>query len=314
MKHAFLIIAHNNWWQLEQLMRQLDHPDNYLFIHIDKKSKDFRQYRFAGVLKHSEVVFYQEYEVFWGGYSQVQTEMLLFKEAASIGFDYYHIMSGGDLLLKPMSEFHRFFEENKGKEFIEYDDHQLKSDPEISRRTRLYHYLQNYRRRYKVRLFNEFFTFCERVSLVLQILCRVNRTKDLDWEIKYGSNWVSITDDLVAELIRQQDKIEKVFSHTNSGDELFVQTVAWNCGFKDRIYTVNDYGYTDNKRLVDWMRGSNGNPYTFRRDDLKFLRCSDALIARKFSETVDREIIEIICGLRDPDDKSPCQKGIGKYE
>lgn len=296
MKHAFLIIAHTNWWQLAMLMKQLDHPDNDLFIHIDKKAKDFDESRFQGLLKYSGVKFYREYPVYWGGYSQVQTEMLLFREAASVGYDYYHIMSGGDLLLKPMAEFHSFFEKNKGKEFIEFNDKQLQTDPEISRRTRLYHFLQDYRRRYKHQFLNGVFTFFERLSLLTQMILRVNRTKNLDWEIRYGSNWVSITHQLVGVLLSQEEKIEEVFSRSNSGDELFVQTAAYNCGFLDRIYR-DENGFTNNKRLVDWERGANGNPYTFRREDLELLNGSDALIARKFSETVDREIIEYICGL-----------------
>lgn len=301
MRHAFLIMAHTNWWQLKQLMKQLDHPDNDLFIHIDKKSKDFCQEDFAGVTQYSEVVFYREFDVFWGGFSQVETELFLFQEAFSVGYDYYHVMSGGDLLLKPMDEFHRFFEENRGKEFIEYLDNQLENDPEISRRTRLYHFLQNYRRRYKVQMFNEFFTFCERVSLVFQILFGVNRVENLDWEIKYGSNWVSITDSLVAEVLRQRDKIRQVFRYTNSGDELFIQTVAYNCGFRDKLYVNPKSGACDNLRLVDWERGKNGNPYTFCKEDLEYLQSTKptTLIARKFSETVDKEIIEYICGLRD---------------
>ena len=44
-------------------------------------------------------------------------------------------------------------------------------------------------------------------------------------------------------------------------------------------------------RFIDWERGSNGNPYTFRINDFKMLQNSDALFARKFSETIDKDII-----------------------
>ena len=74
----------------------------------------------------------------------------------------------------------------------------------------------------------------------MQIALHVNRVKNLDWTVKYGSQWVSITNDLVAELLKQKDKITKVFSCTNCADEWFVQTVAYNCGFKDRIYCPED--------------------------------------------------------------------------
>lgn len=294
MRQAFLIIAHNNWWQLKKLMKRLDAENHDLYIHIDKKSKGFKETDFAGVVSKSKVTFYQEYKVFWGGYSQVQVELFLFSKAKLGNYAYYHLISGADLPLKSNAEIDSFFESHYGKQFIQYDEEKLNHDPEISRRTRLYHFLQNYRRRYKQKWKNDFFTFCERLLLLLQIIVRVNRVKNLDWIVKYGSNWVSVTDDFVTVLLGQKKKIEQVFSCTNCSDELFVQTVAWNCGFKDRIYTLPT-GETDNARFIDWSRGNNGNPYIFRQADYELLINQDAMFARKFSETVDKEVIQKIC-------------------
>ena len=50
----------------------------------------------------------------------------------------------------------------------------------------------------------------------------------------------------------------------------------------------------DNMRLVDWKRGSNGSPYTYREEDYYELINSEALFARKFSEDVDKNIIKKI--------------------
>lgn len=142
---------------------------------------------------------------------------------------------------------------------------------------------------------NELFTFLERISLVVQILLCVNRVKDVEWTVKYGSEWVSITDDFVITLLEQKEKIEKIFSYTNCADELFVQTVAFNCGFQDTLYRLQS-GKTDNARFIDWERGKNGNPYTFKSDDYDLLESQSAMFARKFSETVDKEIITKISG------------------
>lgn len=294
MRHAFLIIAHNNWWQLKQLIQLLDAETHDIYVHIDKKSTSFSEENFSNLTTKSKVYVFQEYEVFWGGFSQVQVEIFLFEKAYQKKYDYYHLISGADLPLKSNQEIDAFFERNHGKEFILYDNEKLQNDPEISRRTKYYHYLQNYRRRYSQKWKNEFFTFCERVLLVMQIVIHVNRVKDLDWIVKYGSNWVSITDDLVAELLKQKEKITKVFFCTNCADELFVQTVAYNCGFKDRIYCPED-GMTENVRFIDWTRGKNGNPYTFRIQDYQSLHTNKNLFARKLSESIDKEIIQRIC-------------------
>lgn len=288
MKHAFLIIAHNNWWQLNNLVKLLDHKDNDIYIHIDKKSRGLNVAELVDNVRYSQVKVFSQYKVFWGGYSIVQVEMFLLENAYRIGYDYYHIISGVDLPLKSMEYIHNFFEENNGYDFISYDDEKLINDPEIARRTKYYHFLQNYRRRFKFKWVNNFFTFCERVLLVLQICFRVNRTKNLNWQIKYGSQWVSVTNALVVELLNNKEKIKKVFNKTNCADELFIQTVAWNCGFKDKIYPEG------NMRLIDWDRGSNGNPYTYRNSDYELLANSKMLFARKFNEKVDKEIIDRI--------------------
>lgn len=299
MKHAFLIIAHSNWWQLKKLIECLDSDTHDIYVHVDKKSKDFDESYFRNSATKSSLKFYREFEVYWGGFSQVQVEMFLLKQAYANGYDYYHIISGADLPLKSNEEIDSFFEKNKGKEFILYDEDALKGNPEISRRVKYYHFLQNYRRRYAEKWKNSFFTFCERTSLVLQIIFGVNRVKNLDWQIKYGSQWVSITDELVKVILANEEKITSVFSYTNCADELFIQTIAFNCGFKDHIFQPADK-QAANLRCIDWSRGKNGNPYTYRLKDIDMLipkiggegRENLNLFARKFSETIDKDLID----------------------
>ena len=292
-KHAFLIIAHNNWGQLKKLIECLDSQTHDIFVHVDKKSKDFDESYFIDSVTKSSLRFYREFTVYWGGFSQVQVEMFLLEQAYIEGYDYYHIISGVDLPLKNNKEIDLFFEENKGKEFILYDNNILEDNPEISRRTKYYHFLQNYRRRYTENWKNSFFTFCERVSLVLQIIFGVNRVKNLDWQIKYGSNWVSKTNELVKTILEHEEKITSIFQYTNCADELFIQTIAYNCGFKDRIYQPVG-NEAANLRCIDWSRGKNGNPYTFRKQDEELLMSNENLFARKFSEIIDPDIIQHI--------------------
>lgn len=209
----------------------------------------------------------------------------MFETASKEHYDYYHLLSGSDLLLTNNKEFDNFFEQNKGREFIDYDDDTLEHNPEISRRTRYYHFLQNYRKRYQQKWKNTFFTTIERGLLAAQILLHVNRTKNLDWNIRYGSNWISITDDLIKTILSNTEKIYTIFHCTNCADELFVQTVAYNCGFKDKIYP------NGNMRYIDWGRRDGSSPYTFRLVDYDEIMSSGKLIARKFSENVDQDVI-----------------------
>lgn len=47
-KHAYCIMAHGNWEQLQMLITVLDDERNDIFLHIDKKALDSYKY-FGGV-------------------------------------------------------------------------------------------------------------------------------------------------------------------------------------------------------------------------------------------------------------------------
>lgn len=57
MRHGFLIIAHNQWWQLRELIKALDAEGHDLYIHVDKKAKDFNIADFNGITRYSPVYF-----------------------------------------------------------------------------------------------------------------------------------------------------------------------------------------------------------------------------------------------------------------
>lgn len=294
MKHAYLIIAHNNWWQLQNLIRLLDSPTHDIYVHIDKKSKGFVRKDLENITKHSKLSIYQEIKVCWGGYSQVQTELFLIGKACEVGYDYYHLLSGADLPLRSNDALDAFFEANRGLEFIHFDDATPQNDPRIRRRASLYHFLQSYRRRFRTSIINGIFSFLDRALLALQMVLKVNRLKKEKWTIKYGPQWFSITDSLAKTVLAEQKKIKQLFRFTSCADELFLQTVAYNCGFKDNIYRSPFPNTINNLRLVDWSRGKNGNPYTFTSSDRPMILENKSLFARKFSQTVDKEIIEFL--------------------
>lgn len=299
MRHAYLIIAHADWEQLKILIRKLDSDNSDIYIHIDKKAKNVPKEEIKATAVKSKVFIYQEYKVYWGSFELVQTELLLFENAHANKYDYYHLISGADLPIKSKQYIDSFFEKNNGYEFVHFDmEERLKKDHEIGRRTRLYHFLQNYRRRYKIGALNSFFTFVERVLLVVQIVLKVDRMKKYpDFRVKYGSQWVSITDSLVNYILSQKDFIGSVFRYTNCADELFIQSLVYNSHFKERLYDKNyDDDVRGNMRLIDMkQRGHNGNPYTWTINDWEEIKESPCLFARKFNLNKDRQIIDLIC-------------------
>lgn len=81
-RHAYLIIAHTNWKQLQKLVSLLDDKRNDIYVHIDKKS-DISELRLTA--RFSKLVFVERLDVRWGDVSQIKAEMALFSAAVSGG-------------------------------------------------------------------------------------------------------------------------------------------------------------------------------------------------------------------------------------
>lgn len=293
MKHAFLIEAHDNIWQLQILIKLLDSFSHDIYIHFDKKAGKFDEEVLYSSAKLSNVYVYQEYKVYWGHYSQIQVELFLFQKAHdNYKYDYYHVLSGQDLPLKNNKQIDFFFEKYCGFEFIQFDHLGSDYDESIINRIKIYHFLQKYKKLFKNNWLNSIVSFIEKCLLLVQIVFRIDRLRKIkNLKIEKGGNWVSITNDLVETILEKKTDIIKLFKFSNCGDELFVQMIAYNYGFIDKLYSVN--GRTSNLRLIDWSMGGK-NPRPFGIDDLNELCNTNAIFARKFSEKFDKDIIEII--------------------
>ena len=82
-RHAYLIMAHNEWQLLNTLLSLIDDERNDIFLHIDKKVKEMPQlYKPL----HAKLFFTpKRYDVRWGDVGQVLSEMHLFKTAHDHG-------------------------------------------------------------------------------------------------------------------------------------------------------------------------------------------------------------------------------------
>ncbi len=300
MRHAYLIIAHTDWEQLKLLVRCLDSENADIYIHIDARSKNVPLEELKAAAAISDVNIYSEYKTCWGSYGIVEAELFLLRMSHAGHYDYYHLLSGADLPIKPMEEIDGFFMSRAGYEFVHFEaEERLNNDPELRARIRWYHFFQSHRSRFKLRFFNGFFTLLARASFFVQLLARVDRTKKHpETEIKYGSMWVSITDSLAEYLLSSQSLIEELFKYTKCADEFFVQTMVYNSEFKDRLYKRDfEGGVMANMRLIDWERGGGTHPYIWKDSDWDEISRSNCLFARKFSLEIYPGITEKVCGV-----------------
>lgn len=290
-KHAYLILAHNNFYILEKLLKLLDYEKNDIYIHIDKKVRDFDFDYYSRLVNKSTIKFVRRFNIRWGGYNQVRAEVELLNVASRNNYVYYHIISGVDLPLKSQSEIHKFFDENKGKEFISIERISSNSwrDVEIKNRIKLYHFFDNW---IDLRNKSKFIDILKKIDsylLTIQVKLGVNRYPDDIW---YGSNWCSITNECVKYVLSNKKYIEKAYKYSHAADELFIQNiVAQNREFMNNIYK-NDV--VSNVRLIDWNRGT---PYVFKNEDFIELINSKRLFARKFDINIDVEVVDNIYGF-----------------
>lgn len=277
-KHAYLIMAHNNFAQLQTLITLLDTPQNDIYLHVDKKAKTFQPDKIKVI--HADLILIDRIRVNWGGHSQIKCEMNLLKAAAQKQYDYYHLLSGLDLPIKSQKEIRSFFEFAYPKNFIKYDDRAIQSGSFLHR-VKTYHMFQDYFGLNKG-ILPGFLRRLENISLWVQDVIGVQR-KQYITPYK-GTNWFSVTHELVKYVLSRENIIKKQFYHTVCADEVFLHSIVMDSPYKDTVVS-------NSLRAVDWTRGT---PYVYKSEDVDELLKSEKLFARKFDENIDLAAIEKI--------------------
>ena len=289
-RHAYLIIAHDQFGQLAKLLHMLDDGRNDIYLHIDSKAGDFPEGKLRDAAGRAGVFFTERTSVTWGSYSQINSELVLLKAALPGRYDYYHLLSGADLPLKPQWEIHQFFDGNQGKEFVDFEGPVFRKEKEVL--LKYYYFFQE-----KVGGRSRWLDALDQLSIGAQRLLGVNRLRRVQLTLQKGANWFSITHGLASYVVGQEPLIRRMFAHTKCCDEVFLQTLVWNSPFRDRLY---DQSFAEPwkgfMRYIDWERGA---PYTFRLCDFDELAGSPCMFARKFDSRVDEAVIDKIGGYLD---------------
>lgn len=278
LKHAFIIMAHGNWDLLARLIARLDDKDHILVIHIDKKShfSDADQARIAAVPKKAEILFAERRNVTWGGYSMVQCELHLMQEALKYDFDYLHLLSGVDYPIKPLFQFHQFFLENSGKEFVNLASQEFTQKQLF--RYDIYHLWQDTvgRSRFHPLFYPNKLLCC--LQRWIPIVHRAAKYPNIRFEC--GSQWFSITKDFARYVLEHSALVEQLFQYSFCSDEIFMQTMLVNSPyFANWIgHDPQYYDYEQCLRRIDWKRGS---PYVFQDADYDELIASPYFFCRK---------------------------------
>ena len=250
MKHAYLIIAHNEPDVLKTLLFMLDDERNDIYLHMDARAVElFNQFKDFQLKKGKLIILQNRIAVYWGDLSQVEVEYRLFEAALQNGpYAYYHLLSGVDLPIKTQDYIHEFFQKHAGKEFIGFWN-----EPS--------HRKDVYRKVYRYYLFTRYFkggssfvhgitAFTRNVCLGIQKLIKFRRKHVWDSFYK-GFQWISITDSFCHYLVDKKAYIMKTFKYTLCPDEIFIQSLIWNSPFRENIYDLSDAS-KGSVRSIDW--------------------------------------------------------------
>lgn len=277
-RHAYLIIAHNNFRQLQTLIHLLDDERNDIYLHIDQKAQAF-----SPKMLHtdfSKLTLIDRLSVSWGGESLIQCELNLLKAALPGKYRYYHLISGADLPLKSQDHIHHFFLEQDGAEFMEFDT--ISNESQLFfERVRYYFPLQEWAGS-SGRWLRRPLMALGWGLVSLQKFLHIRRPDIVP--VYKGAQWFSITHNLANYVVTREKLIKKQFFCGWCADEFFLQSIAMASPYRNNIHS-------NYLRAIDWQRG---DPYTYRKEDVPELLASPNFWGRKFNENVDQEAIDLI--------------------
>lgn len=283
-RHAFLIIAHNEFDVLERLLLMLDDSRNDIYIHFDKKIVTIPELK----VKYSRLFILEDrIDVRWGDITVVEAEYKLFESSYKNGpYLYYHLLSGVDLPLRSMDDLHSFFDHQGEKEFIGFSTYDY--DKEVVRKVNYVHLYSRYFR--KTGSFgNNLFAISRAVCLRVQILLGIKRNKKI--QFKKGTQWVSVTNPFVHLLLDKRGEVMQMYKNTFCADEIYKQTICWNSEFQNHVYSYQDEAI-GSMRMIGWK---DGQLRDWQNGDYELLINSGKLFARKFNS---KNIEVVDCILR----------------
>ena len=289
MKHAYLILAHNEPELLSLLVERLDDVRNDIYIHFDRKLSVFPDIK---TLHAGLYILKDRVDVRWADVSMLEAEYKLFHAVVDSGCQYshHHLISGVDLPLKNQDYIHSFFAQHQGKEFVG-----LHQRPMNRHADRALHYWHPFTRSFRgsgcVFAIKRILRY---LVIQTQVLLGIRRNTTIPFH--KGGQWVSITRELIDYLLEQEDRAFTIFSRTFGADEYFVPTLIWDTPFMERLFDATDES-RGAMRYIGWR--ADGQLIDFTSQDLPALQQTECLFARKFNSR-DKAFLQEILALSTP--------------
>lgn len=263
MRIAYLILAHDNYRNLQLLIDRLSSPDSTFFIHIDAKSK------MPHLNSESEIIFIERRKVYWAGFSVVRATLNLLQSAFTHNFDRYILLSGTHLPLMDNDKIIELL--NSDKEFISLKKGFSKDKP---KRRYTNFYFDCFNRKQKT------LWIIKPIEFLISLFYK-NRKFNLN-NIYQGSQWWALSHNCVSYIlnyIEQNHSFAKYFKHSYCPDESFFHTIIGNSDFAEKANYKTTY--------TDWSRKEKPAILTLEElTNLSENNNDNYLFARKFTDSI----------------------------
>ena len=283
MKHAYLIIAHNEFEVLELLISSLDNEKNDIYVHFDQKIKKVPN---LNAKKSILYILEKRIDVRWGNYSQIQCEYLLWETASANGpYDFYHMISGVHLPLLAAKELYSYFARFHGKSLFCNLQKRNGDYQEILKIHRINICTRTYASSNSMVSVLSQFVWKLFVALQRCLKFTVNDGIQFYW----ANNWCSLSQSAIDYLIGQKDIVLKRYRWSFCGDEWFAPTELMNSELQNDIinlpYLFNTIG-KNNASVLDVA-------------DIAAIESGNYCFARKFSSKHVDMINFVLCKIKE---------------
>lgn len=273
-----MILAHNQYDRLQELIEVLDDERNDIYVHIDVKVGELP---LLSAKKSKIILLEDRVDVRWGDVSVVEAEYCLMQAAYSSGaqYRYYHLLSGVDLPLKSQEEIHAFFEQYDGYDFIGYYQGELSQ--ELDRKVQRYHlFARDFRG--DASLGSQLKRIVRAIAIRIEELVGYRRYPKM--RFAKGTQWFSITNNLVSGVLKRKAEVLKLYRATFCPDEIFLHTLALDKSLGANIFDLKDEA-RGCQRYIGWQ---DGELKDFVDEDYDRIVSSNLLFARKFGTSSDQ--------------------------
>jgi len=283
-KHAFLIGAFKNPDYLLKLVDSLDSEKSNFYIHVNRYNDcEFNEFR-NNISSRINIHYYSIYKIKWGGSDMFFSQMFLLDKALKdYENEYFHFITGQDILIRPLNEFMFYVEECKAN-FLNYF---IMQPSEWNYRYSYYslYDILDIRSNWLLKKINSLF-------VRTQEFLHIKRTTMRFKQMYGGSGWWSLRKDACQYLVSKwcEDKaFQKRIRFTHAPDEMLFQTYLLNS--EKNIPIIND-----NLRYIMWE--GNSSPKTLTIDDYDDIIQSEKYLARKIDPIASQSLIEKINRLK----------------